>query len=64
LFCAAEWLTKRDSSEAQLKGQLAQARLQRLRGIYPQRTRKLIIGGGGEPQEHKHVVPGTVIVTH
>jgi hypothetical protein len=63
LFTAAEWLAKRESPEAQLKGQLAQARLNRLRGVYPQRSRKLIMGGT-EPGEVRRVVPGVVIVTH
>jgi hypothetical protein len=63
LFCAAEWLAKRSSPEAQLKGQLAQARLNRLRGIYPQRSRRVTLGGT-EPGEVKRVVPGMVIVTH
>jgi hypothetical protein len=63
LFVAAEWLTKNQSQEAQMKGQLAQARLNRLRGTYPQRSRRVILGGT-EPGEVRRVVPGVVIVTH
>lgn len=57
LFCAAEWLQKRQSSEAQLKGQLAQSRLVRLRAGYPQRTRRCILGGAEPDIEPRRVVP-------
>lgn len=62
LSCSTEWLEKRESPEAKTKGALASARLVRLRGVYPERSRKIVLGGRDYSDgQRRRVVPITII---
>lgn len=56
-FVAAELLARANQKDAQLKANLAQQRLIRLRGSYPVRQRKTVIGGQTNSRDKIRVSP-------